>query len=130
MFEVGKISLPSVGSGLDSSSTPYNSTHFSRGRERPQGWNTALSPSPRGTFQKKDSAHPASESIIGPIRPQPCTLPIWDSRGLLHTSQRQKMKFWLLLNPKPKGDSPRVPGTRNLGPLGQEKYPRYSRGGQ
>lgn len=95
-----------MGPGLASSSTLYNSARFSRGRERPQGWNTALSPSPRGTFQKKDSAHPAGESIIDPICPHPRTLPIWDGRGLLHTSQRQRMKFWLLLNPKPKGDSP------------------------
>lgn len=100
-----------MGPGLASSSTPYNSLCFSRGRERPQGWDTALSPSPRGTFQKKDSAHPAGDSIINAICPHPRTLPIWDGRGLLYASQRQRMKFWLLLNPKPKGDSPRVPGT-------------------
>lgn len=29
------------------------------------------------------------------------------------------MKFWFLLNPKPEGDSPRLPGTRNPGPSGQ-----------
>lgn len=118
---VGKDRPPSLGPSWGSSSL-CNSRVLSRGCE---GWDPALSPSPTCS-QEKDCAHSAAES-----QPQAPPVPIlkhlppgmWGGGGwrrLSHPSHRHGLKLWLLLNPEPEGDSPRVPGTREPDPWGQE----------
>lgn len=116
---VGKDRPPSLGPSWGSSSL-RNSRVLSRCYKRPQGWDTALSPSPRHAPKRKtvptQQLNPSHRLLCA----HPCTPPSWDGGRLSPPSHRHGLKLWLLLNPEPEADSPRVPGTREPDPRGQE----------